>query len=290
VNNMNNKANLEYVPCAICGKKDQSHFLSKNGFDLVKCNSCGLVFVSPRLKKEFVFQRYSKDYFINEYLPDFLLHKEDKRWHYIDLLNNLVGWRGYILKKNSNKLTPNIIKRVMGLFGRRENAPKKPLSLFEVGCGTGYMVKIAEDEFSIHSKGVELNPYFVEYAEKEFGLGGKVFCADIDEFDFAGTDKADIIIMNDVIEHLLNPRKVLIKCNKLMNKNGIMFLSTPNIEGESFKLLRDGWQFIGPTEHLYYFSADTILRLLDKTGFRVLAVDYGDPGKNDVLYVYCENK
>jgi len=43
--------------------------MQKDGYDIVKCDTCGLIYVNPRLKKEYVFRRYSKGYFINEYLP-----------------------------------------------------------------------------------------------------------------------------------------------------------------------------------------------------------------------------
>jgi len=250
---------FESVPCAICKKNDQSHFLSKDRFNIVKCNTCGLIYVNPRLKKEYIFQRYSKDYFVNEYLPALTKDKLGKEQHYTNLLNNVKGFIGFLRKPDD--LSAQII------------------NLFEIGCGAGLLLKIASDKFNFNVKGIELNPYCIEYAEKELGLTNKISCKDIDICDISYYQNTDIIIMDEVIEHLLDPFGILLRCFNGLNNKGVLFVSTPNIESKKTN--------IGPTEHLYYFSVTTLKLMLENIGFKILGIDYSDPENKEEIFMYC---
>ena len=48
----------EYVLCAMCGQDDASPLVTKNGFRVVRCRNCGLVYVNPRLKPQALVSLY----------------------------------------------------------------------------------------------------------------------------------------------------------------------------------------------------------------------------------------
>ncbi|HLA50907.1 MAG TPA: hypothetical protein VJZ92_01470, partial [Thermodesulfobacteriota bacterium] len=54
---------LETVNCNLCGATDERLLFLKDGFRIVRCNSCGLIFVNPRPKKEYLQKLYSKGYY-----------------------------------------------------------------------------------------------------------------------------------------------------------------------------------------------------------------------------------
>ena len=49
---------LEYVNCNLCGSDDAGDVFSEEGFSIVKCRQCSLVYVNPRLTGESRTQYY----------------------------------------------------------------------------------------------------------------------------------------------------------------------------------------------------------------------------------------
>ena len=73
--------------------------------------------------------------------------------------------------------------------------------------------------------------------------------------------------MFDVIEHLFDPRAVLAAIARALAPGGTLVISTPNIDSASRYLLGTDWAVLSPLEHVYYFSEDSLRRLLEATGF-----------------------
>jgi SAM-dependent methyltransferase len=73
--------------------------------------------------------------------------------------------------------------------------------------------------------------------------------------------------MFDVIEHLFDPRAVLTAIARALVPGGLLAVSTPNFESASRRLLGVDWAVLSPLEHVYYFTEDSLGRLLEATGF-----------------------
>jgi len=86
---------------------------------------------------------------------------------------------------------------------------------------------------------------------------------------------ADTIIAGEIIEHLLNPFLFLKECNRVLKKNGVLIISTPNMTSLTYILKK---QSIGKElsiytrkdPHLYGFSMEMLEILLKKAGFKIL--------------------
>jgi hypothetical protein len=76
--------------------------------------------------------------------------------------------------------------------------------------------------------------------------------------------------MDDTIEHLGDPRRVMQALHGLLAPGGLLTMNTPNAAGWLHFLMRRKWFHYKPQEHLYFFSPATLGRLLRETGFRVL--------------------
>lgn len=79
----------------------------------------------------------------------------------------------------------------------------------------------------------------------------------------------------DTIEHLSDPRGVLLDIRRILKPSGLLMLSTgalPHTDPE----VMSKWYY--PPWHLYYFSEKTIRELLDKCGFDV--VSYTEENEN----------
>jgi 2-polyprenyl-3-methyl-5-hydroxy-6-metoxy-1,4-benzoquinol methylase len=94
----------------------------------------------------------------------------------------------------------------------------------------------------------------------------------------------DIITMYDLIEHLEDPVPDLQQAFHVLRPGGVLFVLTPNdlalvrriarqIFVFSFGTLRGPMQRLYYSDHLSYFTADSLTQLLAKTGFRILSLE-----------------
>jgi 2-polyprenyl-3-methyl-5-hydroxy-6-metoxy-1,4-benzoquinol methylase len=84
----------------------------------------------------------------------------------------------------------------------------------------------------------------------------------------------DVIVMSHVIEHVPDPLHFLTHVRKMINKDGILYIATPNVVCWESRL--DGWASYEPY-HLIYFSPSTIKLALERSGFQALAVYTREP-------------
>jgi len=73
--------------------------------------------------------------------------------------------------------------------------------------------------------------------------------------------------MFDVIEHLFDPRAVLAAIARALAPGGLMVISTPNFDSASRFALGADWAVLSPLEHVYYFTEDSLRRILHGAGF-----------------------
>lgn len=108
----------------------------------------------------------------------------------------------------------------------------------------------------------------------------KVFQTQIE--DFTTNISFDTVLAFEVLEHLFDPSQFLQKIRKLLNKNGLLILSTPNVDGFETKILREKT----PTmwfDHIRLYNTKSIKVLLKNNGFKTLEVS--TPGELDVEIV-----
>lgn len=119
--------------------------------------------------------------------------------------------------------------------------------------------------------GLELSPYAVEFIKKnqKTPIINKDFLrAEFNEQSF------DVVTLWDVIEHLYDPYSNLVKISKILKKGGIFMLRTGDVSSLNAKIAGKRWFFYHLIDHIYFFSKDTIVKMLDKAGFEVLEVYY----------------
>lgn len=118
--------------------------------------------------------------------------------------------------------------------------------IIEIGSGTGSGVLGA---FPKHVRGLEINPHAVEYC-KAAGLSVQLIGAD---GAFPVADGAcDACILDNVLEHIEDPRRTLDECCRITKKNGGLVIAVPGLRG-----------FESDPDHKKFYDAEA-LRLLDE--------------------------
>ena len=80
--------------------------------------------------------------------------------------------------------------------------------------------------------------------------------------------------MRGVIEHLPDPLSELRRVHRVLRKDGMLTINTPNIGSICGKLYKEKFRLVCPTHHIYYFSTKTLSCMLEKTGFKVHKISY----------------
>jgi SAM-dependent methyltransferase len=226
------------VPCAICGETTTRTMYVKSGYAIGACSRCGLVHANPRAPKAKILGRYSADYFWKEYLPSLGVTGPD-----FDLVQFDVRYR---------RLLAMLSERVQG---RR---------LLEVGSGAGFFLKAAE-RAGWQVTGIELSDEASRFAIDRLGLDIRKQPAEEALIAPAAFDAA---AMFDTIEHLFEPLAVLQAVARALTPDGVLVVSTPNFDAASRFILGQPWAVLSPLEHVYYFTEDSLRRILVAAGFR----------------------
>lgn len=141
---------------------------------------------------------------------------------------------------------------------------KKQGKILDVGCATGDFIKEAKKQ-GYEVIGIEAAK---SYAEKARGYGLNVLCGDLLKIKIKD-DSIDIMTMWDTIEHLYYPLEYLKKMLLILNKEGVLLIYTPNMEGASANLFGKKWWVFGPKDHIILFTPKTLKAMVEKTGYEI---------------------
>jgi len=154
----------------------------------------------------------------------------------------------------------------------------KDHEVLEIGSYYGILGNIIKPNVKDYT-GLELSKHAAEYSKKNFGLN--IANEPLEEF-FKRNNRFDIIIMNDVIEHLDDPFNSLKLIEKNLKSNGILIFTTFNIDSIFAKIMKGKYHWIMPM-HKFYFSNSTLKFFLKsnnmnlfkiKTDTRIISFEY----------------
>lgn len=123
--------------------------------------------------------------------------------------------------------------------------------------------------------GLEISKDTSEIARKRYGLN--VLTGSLKENSFM-PNFFDVVTLWDVIELIENPLQMMLLINRILKNDGILAISTPNIDGLFPKLsykvanIINYWRHPEPPYNLFQFSKKTLYNLLKLTGFNLLEV------------------
>ena len=151
----------------------------------------------------------------------------------------------------------------------------------EIGIGSGEMLAAAME------MGYEVDA--VEICKEDCEKVSAVLGIDITWCDFMKytTEKTyDVIVMGDVIEHVSEPIVALKKATSLLNKGGVLWLSTPNFNSGFSRLKKFTDPMWNQKNHFTYFSYETLLPFLEEMGLEVKRYDISNR-YNGSMELYC---
>lgn len=139
----------------------------------------------------------------------------------------------------------------------------------EIGCGAGGILQTFS-ALGIRTVGSDWNEEYIKAGCEQTGQDLRVGGIEV----LAG-EKADLIILSDLVEHLTEPISFLGDINKILSTSGIVYVNVPGVFG--INRVRFGCSFRQFTkiEHTWCHTLQSLIYLFDKVGYRYLIGDEG---------------
>lgn len=240
--------------CNVCGSsgflpyavsQDYEFASCSNVFEFVRCTDCGLVWLLNRPALSELARIYSDEHSgyrsYREYLGSFIARMRDRvQASKIDVFRRYAGDEAVIA---------------------------------DIGCGEGALLHLLR---RLGPKGWTLIgvEFLEEFAEALRGAGFIALQGRFETLEWQAATP-DVIVMNQVIEHLEDPQAVAARAYELLKPGGVFVVETPCLGSWDQRLFRDRWWGGWHTpRHWHIFTEETLRRTYERQGFVIEEVSY----------------
>lgn len=253
--------------CIICNsqniKKINDHYqgyIEGDFYEIFACNNCFSHFINP-----------SK---IDSNLYSIIYNEE-----------NLLGYDRYFKYANEIISQSNPLKYLADQESTyypvyKYLRGKRNLKILELGCGYGYLTYAMHKE-SHNSYGIDLSQKSISFAKAKYG---KYFeNISIENFIQSCSEKFDLIVATEVIEHLFDIPQFFESLKKIIAPEGSILLTTPN---KDFVPRKFDWLTDLPPVHITWLGKRSFLVLGDQKKFEIEFIsfdDYYSPKENKFI-------
>lgn len=228
---------LESVACPVCGAGESTLLHDLSPYRVVRCLSCAMSYLSPRLNELAMLRFYEDDKYFE---------------------NGDVGYTSYRRQEMSLRYS---FRRFLRELHRRKLDGG---SLLEVGCGYGFLLDEAKPYFD-DRVGIDFSNAVKSASER----ADRVYQGDLDVIP--DEERFDCIILVSVIEHVHRPVEYLRKLRERLRPGGKLVVATPDVDSIFRRLLGLRWPaFQVIPEHVAFYNRLTLSALMAKAGFSAI--------------------
>lgn len=235
--------------CPVCNESKTGklfsvtdYLLSKESFDLLKCEACGFIFTSDPPSPDAIGSYYKSE--------DYISHS-DTTEGFFNRVYHLV--RKIMLSKKYN-----LIKHYSGT---------NKGSILDIGCGTGYFPGYMKNK-GWSALGIESDKQASAYASSKFGLD----ILEMDDIMSMPAEEFDAVTLWHVLEHLYEPSVTLSMADRILKEDGVLIIALPNNASFDARHYGAKWAAWDVPRHLWHFNQESFSRLVSGTGFEITTV------------------
>jgi 2-polyprenyl-3-methyl-5-hydroxy-6-metoxy-1,4-benzoquinol methylase len=229
--------------CVICGQKtirmlfttqDRNRKVDSREFVIVRCDTCGAGQTLPQLSSEELSRYYTHEYYS---------------------LDNTISLEIALRPHNQSRM-----RRVQRYVGTGR--------LIDIGAGTGMFLKTAQ-EFGFQVEGLEISAEAAAFGRQTWGLN--IRQGNLHNTVLAN-DAFDVVSLWHVFEHLHDPHRAAQQLFQIMKSGGLLVIAVPNFASLQARIFHSRWFHLDVPRHLFHFTPESLVLLLEQTGLKVLDV------------------
>jgi SAM-dependent methyltransferase len=240
------RADVDERQCVVCGAVTSevlpqvmdTRFGVPGEYVICQCSTCGLEQTLPRPLPDDLKQLYETYY--NFGGEQGTTYTRSREWFFASWLYRL--W---------------LVLDGDGSFHTRKGWGR----LLDIGCNEGRGLKIYRHN-GFTSEGLELNPRAAEVARS---AGFTVHETLLE--DFHPATPYDVVVLSNVLEHSLDPKRMLQDIARILKPGGWVWIACPNNQSWLRGLFGPAWINWHVPFHIVHFSPTTLRGLLVESGF-----------------------
>lgn len=230
--------------CVLCGARfppEENRRWTKDGYAIVRCPSCTLLFRRDLPTQADLDEIYGLDYFKGD----------------------ATGYLDYVADEEVHRAVAQ--RRLATL--ERAVAPGR---LLDVGAAAGFFVAEARAR-GWDASGIDVSAPMVDWGRERLQV--PLARGTLAEPGLPA-GPLDALTMWDYIEHSLDPAADLRRAHELLRAGGVLALSTGDAAALVARLQGRRWHLLTPRHHNFFFTAATLSELLARSGFEVVSLDH----------------
>jgi 2-polyprenyl-3-methyl-5-hydroxy-6-metoxy-1,4-benzoquinol methylase len=233
------------VACPVCGAQALRKFATIRHFPYSRCRNCGFTFANPVPPESVLYDFYNSPYYLN----------------YRRLEVNRIARQRYY--SNSMYMDMRALARWI--------AVDKTSTVLDYGCGPGAFLALLRDGFGFREvEGLEINRESAFIAQQHYNL---TIASSVAELRYPAYD---VVILNEVIEHLPDPGVSFGEVSRLVRPSGHVLVCTPAVDNPMGRFFPRICPDYTPPSHISLFTRKALATLLTRSGFDIVRIE-GSP-------------
>lgn len=233
------------------------------------CQDCSALYLDPRPTQESIGRAYSTYYTHGLTKGSYALSASKS------LIRNLCYFAWFGIKLSPRLPFPRFMFPLLSIFRRRIAPPSFILQalsrlpkgkVIDVGCGNGQFLDAAK-QLGWNTLGIEIDPEAVKVVRASGHDVIQGTYEALGDFD----NEIDCVICSHVLEHVHDPKSLLLAIARALKVGGTTLISLPNAGSIVLLTLQENWRGLEAPRHLAIPTFEGILNLTRALGFETEA-------------------